>query len=318
MIESDIKVTDLEYYKVGTDDCEIYLGETKLYPLSEPVYDTQYLTFRVASSGYVGWSGSTTANTLSYSTDSGSTWSTPSSSFTVNVNVGSTVMWKGQCVPVDVTSGIGSFHTSPFVSEALVFSAEGNIMSLLFGDNFSGQTSLSGLSGAFSELFDNTYKLANAKNLKLPATTLSNYCYSNMFHNCNFLATAPELPATELQPGCYHGMFAATAIVSAPELPATTLVAGCYENMFKSCFNLTKSPLLPASTVQRQSYYNMFSDCTSLNEVTCLATNISAVMSTTDWLYGVASTGTFYKDPNMTSWTSGASGIPDNWTVHDY
>ena len=32
---------------------------------------------------------------------------------------------------------------------------------------------------------------------------------------------------------------------------------------------------------------------------------------------GVSNTGTFVKDPNMTSLPTGASGIPNGWTVQD-
>ena len=35
------------------------------------------------------------------------------------------------------------------------------------------------------------------------------------------------------------------------------------------------------------------------------------------WVKGVSSTGTFVKNPNMTSWPTGVSGIPNNWTVQD-
>jgi hypothetical protein len=36
------------------------------------------------------------------------------------------------------------------------------------------------------------------------------------------------------------------------------------------------------------------------------------------WLYDVASTGTFVKNPSMTSWTvDSTSGIPVGWTLVD-
>ena len=62
----------------------------------------------------------------------------------------------------------------------------------------------------------------------------------------------------------------------------------------------------------------MFYDCTSLNEVTCLATNISAVGCTSSWLHNVDSSGFFWKDANMSSWTTGENGIPLDWEVGDY
>jgi len=61
----------------------------------------------------------------------------------------------------------------------------------------------------------------------------------------------------------------------------------------------------------------MFRGCTALNYIKCLATDISAVGCITSWLQDVSSTGTFVKNPNMTSWTTGLDGIPYNWTVVD-
>ncbi len=60
----------------------------------------------------------------------------------------------------------------------------------------------------------------------------------------------------------------------------------------------------------------MFKGCTKLNSVTCLATDISAEDCTTDWLDGVAATGTFTKAAAMADWTvDSPSGIPVGWTV---
>ena len=87
--------------------------------------------------------------------------------------------------------------------------------------------------------------------------------------------------------------------------------------MFRRCTSLTTAPALPAATLLFHSYDQMFRGCSSLNEVTCLATDISATECNTDWLSNVASTGTFYKSPNMSGWTTGASGIPSGWTVED-
>ena len=42
---------------------------------------------------------------------------------------------------------------------------------------------------------------------KLPATTLADECYTNMFMGCTNLTEAPELPATKLEKWCYVGMF---------------------------------------------------------------------------------------------------------------
>ena len=60
----------------------------------------------------------------------------------------------------------------------------------------------------------------------------------------------------------------------------------------------------------------MFYNCKSLNYIKCLATETSAT-SCTDWVYGVASTGTFVKASSMTSWATGTKGIPKGWTVQN-
>lgn len=60
----------------------------------------------------------------------------------------------------------------------------------------------------------------------------------------------------------------------------------------------------------------MFKNCSSLNEITCMATDILASNCTTDWLSGVASTGTFHKNPEMLDWPlNSPSGIPEGWAV---
>ena len=61
----------------------------------------------------------------------------------------------------------------------------------------------------------------------------------------------------------------------------------------------------------------MFAWCNLLNYIKCLATDISASNCTTGWVDGVAASGTFIKDTNMTSWTTGANGIPSGWTVQN-
>ena len=153
---------------------------------------------------------------------------------------------------------------------------------------------------------------------ELPATTLANGCYGYMFNGCTSLTSAPELPATTLANYCYQYMFwGCTSLTNAPELPATTLATSCYYYMFQDCTSLTSAPILPATTLANYCYNSMFYGCTNLNYIKCLATDISATNCTRRWVYNVQSNGTFIKNPNMTSWTTGVNGIPTNWTVQD-
>ena len=107
------------------------------------------------------------------------------------------------------------------------------------------------------------------------------------------------------------------SLTTAPELPATTLANYCYWGMFMSCTSLTTAPALPATTLANFCYWGMFQRCTKLNYIKCLATDISATSCTSNWVSGVASTGTFVKASSMTSWPTGAKGIPKGWAVQN-
>ena len=172
-------------------------------------------------------------------------------------------------------------------------------------------------SSCYYEMFLNCTGLTTAPSI-LPATALTYNCYYGMFNNCRSLTTTPVLPATALTESCYSNMFTnCTSLTAAPELPATVLASSCYTYMFSWCSNLVAAPILPATTLTNDCYYFMFTNCTKLNYIKCLATDISATDCTKDWVNGVASAGTFVKDANMSSWTTGYSGIPNNWTVQD-
>ena len=154
----------------------------------------------------------------------------------------------------------------------------------------------------------------------LPATTLAKGCYSGMFNDCTSLTTAPELPATTLAENCYQSMFSrCTSLTSTPEvLPATTLAESCYRYMFEECTSLAAAPVLPATTLAEGCYNGMFQRCTNLNHITCLATDISATDCAKMWVYGVSSSGTFVKHPNMNDWAIGLTyGTPSGWVVVD-
>ena len=149
---------------------------------------------------------------------------------------------------------------------------------------------------------------------ELPATTIPIYCYQYMFNGCTSLTTAPALPATTLARNCYSSMFSGcTSLTTAPELPATNLTPYCYIGMFYGCTSLTTAPALPATTLVDGCYYGMFQNCSSLNSITVYADDISALNCTTDWLSGVANSGTF-RNLGSAIYSRDASGIPSGWT----
>lgn len=248
-------------------------------------YSTMYTTLEALEDGAFSFAKTGTGDDIQYSKDNGSTWTSLASGEIVSVVTGDKVMWKSTITPGGF--GVGCFFSSN------KFNVSGNIMSLLYGDNFKEQTSLESKDYVFGGLFVENYELIDASNLILPATTLAKACYAKMFQSCYGLTTPPELPATTLADNCYAYMFQdCTSLTTPPELPATTLADGCYTNMFNGC--------------------------TSLNHITMLATDVSAHNCFSFWVYNVASTGTFVKHPDMESLPTGADGIPEGWTVEDY
>ena len=165
----------------------------------------------------------------------------------------------------------------------------GNFMSLVSFNSETGEWNANATSVseyAFTNLLNNnTYiKNHNQKSLFLPATTLADHCYENMFSQCTKLTKVPVLPATTLAKSCYFGMFKkCTNLKNAPALPSTTLTESCYEEMFSSCTNLINAPELSATTLASSCYASMFAGCTSLKTApslpaTTLASNCYASM----------------------------------------
>ena len=203
-------------------------------------------------------------NTIYYSIND-SNWNTLLSGQSVTINKNDIIYFKAEIIPVSSSSGgIGTFTISNYCD------ISGNIMSLLFGDNFEDKIDLkegdlSTKSYTFYGLFKNCNTIINACNLTLPATTLANYCYGMMFQDCSSLITAPELPATNLTNYCYQYMFdGCISLLKAPKLPATTLATYCYQYMFYNCSSLVTAPELPATNLTNYCYRYMFYNCSSL------------------------------------------------------
>ena len=251
---------EVSCFKVGSSDCKIYLGDTLLYPHSTPTVK-DYFRLIAKGDGYFTFfsTGAASANTLSYSLDSGTTWNTlVNSGTTPYLDAGDAIMWKGSNLVVS-NNGIGKFSASTR------FDVEGNVMSLIYGDDFETATTITDV-GQFRSLFDSSTNVINASGLTLPATTISQDAYRSMFYGCSGLTTAPALPATTLGESCYKYMFRdCKSLTTAPALPATNLEQSCYANMFQGCTSLTGVPsnYLSATTVKQQCYENMFSGCTS-------------------------------------------------------
>lgn len=259
----------------------VWSGDT---PTPPTPYSEQYLTFIVKTNGSkFKFSG----NTIDYSLDSGSTWtSLPSNTYTPILNSGDTIMWRGSDMQVTSGNGIGNFSTGNILYK---YDVEGNVMSLIHGDDFKTATTISsyqfvklfnGCSGiedqhivlpatrvrphCYEGMFMGCVRMTSAP--ELPSTTMADYCYYNMFSGCNALTVAPALPATTLASHCYTNMFYFCGFATLPTdyLSATVMADNCYEDMFMKCHNLINAPELSATALADNCYDGMFRECTSL------------------------------------------------------
>lgn len=251
-------------------------------------YSTRYLTLDVIDDGTINWSTvGNTPRTISYSLDSGATWTEITSTAAgvpISVSAGDKLLVKG----TNTSYATSKVNYSCFAGGTSSFNVEGNIMSLVYGDNFIGNTAMTGTYN-FCSMFKMT-SAVSAENLVLPATTLTPHCYRALFANSPSVEVAPELPAMTLADSCYKYMFQEASITTAPDLLAPTLVVSCYEGMFNKCSNL--------------------------NHIKCMATDLSPMSATTAWTESVANTGIFIKKADI-EWVRGNDGIPTKWTVSE-
>ena len=213
-------------YVGSTPAQAIYIGSTLIWPTtpSEHDYSKDYFTIVSLEDNnviYFGVKDAAYSKTISVSTDNGNTWTDYTSSEPLNdsfvfgtsiasLNAGEKILIKGNNTKYGST--FINEQNNYFSSEKR-FNVEGNIMSLIYGDNFIGQNILPDESYIFARLFDqvsatNLHKntIVSAENLILPPT-LRTGCYNYMFYLCTLLTTAPVLPATTLVTACYEGMF---------------------------------------------------------------------------------------------------------------
>lgn len=255
-------------------------------------WEKQYLTFIPVEDAVFSWAERADSGHLEYSVNSGQTWVTiANGESTPTIMAGSKVIWRGDLKPaysttnIADTAGIGTFSASSN------YHAYGNTMSLLFYDNYYGsQLDSNDYRVAFGALFYQDTHILTAP--LLPATTLTIYCYVNMFRGCSNLVTAVRV------------------------LPAMIIPTRGCQAMYYDCTNLREASILLCDSINANGCSNMYRNCSNIDYIKCLAININ-LNSTITWVDGVASTGTFVKAAGMTGWSTGNSGIPLGWTVVD-
>ena len=192
-------------------------------------FSKEPLTFIVTSGGTIVWrkAGSSAQNlSISYSINNG-TWTTITASSTegaaINVVAGDEVRFKGTNSSYAKSA---SYITACRFAGTATCCVCGNIMSLIYGDNFIGQNTLQS-ANAFCGLFFSYSKMTSDEEHKLvlPATTLTKDCYHHMFYGCSNLTIAPELPAPTLKSLCYAEMFGGCSKLNYIKCLATNISA---------------------------------------------------------------------------------------------
>lgn len=230
---------------VGDTQVEkIYLGTNIVWPTipPEPVYSAMPLTFEIISGGTISWERyagyPTDSRTIQYKKNDGEwtsiTSNTGNTKPYVNVVAGDKVEFKG----TNIKYHIGGTYNR-FVGSA-TFKAYGNILSLIYGDNFLGETELPSTatsSSNFDSLFWTNTGITDASNIIMPQNT-RNSCYNRMFEDCSNLEKAPTLPASQLEPYAYQYMFANCGKLSHVKCLAITISAtNCTANWLAQVAN---------------------------------------------------------------------------------
>ena len=261
---------------IEEDDIVLFekINYAQEYFAIESLEDNNTIMFRLFSER----PGASSAKTISVSTDDGKTWanytSTTGGATIATLNNGEKVLIKGNNSAYADTYGYNYFHTTR------QFDVSGNIMSLIYGDNFKEKYSLPYGGYNFQNLLYQNTGLVNAENLVLPAKTLAKSCYSYMFSGCTSLVNAPELPATTLADSCYINMFQNTNVLpdtSNIDFTSQTVVAsGGLIGLFGGTKvtdadlmrilpkNSNNKYCLPATTLANYCYSYMFNNCKNL------------------------------------------------------
>lgn len=160
---------------------------------------------------------------VEYSTD-GSSWQTLTAGSSVQISSAGGRLFFRQNAATNAHYNNGS-DTTPillFDKDCYVY---GNMMSLLStvsNGEYSHGTSFNGVEHVFQGFFyGNTHLKTHPDwegdplvRLLLPVTTLTPYCYYEMFYGCSALEKAPDLPAVNPEVGCYFNIFRNCSILN--------------------------------------------------------------------------------------------------------
>lgn len=258
------------------------------------LYENQYMTTAALGSGNITFTmpskvGTSYLTNVSYRKNGGEWTTTTNSSsevvVTVSVVANDIIEWKGNGKRL---CGGGAYTSASRFGGTVQFNVYGNAMSMLWGDDFIGQTQFpdTARERVMQGLFYQS-SVVDASNLVLPATHLSNtHAYMGMFSGCTSLVYPPaELPKPESSVTLeltYIAMFdGCSSMIRCPDMnwegALGTCKNGTFYKMFYGCTALTDN--IPnkievqnytASTSGYQIFRMMFQGCTHITTIPSL------------------------------------------------
>lgn len=216
-----------------------------------PPTPKNYLTFVAVDNCQFKFSG----NGITYSVDDGETWNTLNyAELSPVVPAGSKIMWKGTLTPM-MRTGIGTFAGTGR------YEAEGNPMSLLYGDDFEGQISVASFERAFAYIREISEVTVNENNTVYDSR-----------NNCNAII---ETATNVLILGCKNtvipneivkiGDYAYCAATGLTSISFNSNITELGENAFYGCKSLQQIVIPDTITTIGSSAFHDCSGATSVS-----------------------------------------------------
>lgn len=245
-----------------------------------PVYSyaEDYLTIHATSDGYLPWDSNAEIRI------NGGSWETlnPDSNHCQLIHNGDTVEMRATTRPEH--SGYPNPCNYPLPS----FNVSGNVLSVLFGDNYATATSYNGKT-LYQFFAGVRVHVKDASKLVMPSFSSANCC-KGMFNN-SWLEVAPPLPYIDtLATGAYSAMFGGcTNLRHAPSPNARVIGESSCASMYYHCTSLTSAGDITAVQVGTNGCSEMFYQCTSLATAPAISATTLGVSAFTDMFYGCSS-----------------------------
>ena len=175
----------------------------------DAAYKYQPLTFEIESAGTINFLHNRTALgdvgdlTIQYKIGNGN-WTNFTSSTggtSINVGRGNKVQFRGD----NAKYGALPLSYNTFSGSTAVFKAYGNVLSLVNSTSYPQLNSLDE-QYMFNRLFAGT-KMTTAENLVMDVDSVAMHACSSMFEGCTALTKSFEMPAATLTNSCYNEMF---------------------------------------------------------------------------------------------------------------